>query len=209
MKKEQLYSIQKFAELTGKSAQTLRNWDKAGKLKPYSKGFNGYRYYLPTQVDEVYGLQKEPLKKIIGYCRVSSAKQKDDLNRQEECLQTYLLTKGMPFEIISDIGSGINYKKKGLQELIMLIIQHKVSLIVVLYKDRLVRFGFDLLEFIASQYGCSIEIIDSTLKTPQEEMTEDLIQIITVFSCRLQGQRSGKAKKLIQELLNADNNPES
>lgn len=207
--KKQLYSIHTFSKLVGKSPQTLRNWDMAGKLKPYSKGLNGYRYYLPSQVDEVYGLQQEHDKKTIGYCRVSSSKQKDDLMRQEECLRQYLISKGKPFEIITDIGSGINYKKKGLQSLITLVIQHKVSLVVVLYKDRLVRFGFDLLEFIANQYDCCIEIVDNSLKTPQEEMTEDLIQIITVFSCRLQGQRAGKAKKLIQELLNADNNPES
>ena len=98
----------------------------------------------------------------IGYCRVSSHKQKDDLERQIENVKTYLIAKGQPFEIISDIGSGINYKKKGLKELIKLITQNKVEKVVILYKDRLLRFGFELVEYIASLYNCEIEIMDNT-----------------------------------------------
>ena len=114
---------------------------------------------------------------------------------------TYLLAKGQPFEIISDIGSGINYKKKGLQELIRRISQNQVEKVVVLYKDRLLRFGFELIEYIASLYNCEIEIIDNTEKSEQQELVEDLVQIITVFSCKLQGKRANKAKKLIRELI--------
>ena len=111
--------------------------------------------------------------------------------------------KGKPFEIISDIGSGINYKKKGLQELIKLISQNKVEKVVVLYKDRLLRFGFELVEYIASLHNCDIEIIDNTEKIEQQELVEDLVQIITVFSCKLQGKRANKAKKLVKELVEA------
>ena len=116
-------------------------------------------------------------------------------------MKTYLLAKGQPFEIISDIGSGINYKKKGLQELIRRISQNQVETVVVLYKDRLLRFGFELIEYIASLYNCEIEIIDNTEKSEQQELVEDLVQIITVFSCKLQGKRANKAKKLIRELI--------
>ena len=105
---------------------------------------------------------------------------------------------------ISDIGSGINYKKKGLQELIKRISQNQVEKVVVLYKDRLLRFGFELVEYIASLYNCEIEIIDHTEKSEQQELVEDLVQIITVFSCKLQGKRANKAKKLIQELIQED-----
>ena len=103
--------------------------------------------------------------------------------------------------MISDIGSGINYKKKGLQELIRRISQNQVKKVVVLYKDRLLRFGFELIEYIASLYNCEIEIIDNTEKSEQQELVEDLVQIITVFSCKLQGKRANKAKKLIRELI--------
>ena len=113
----------------------------------------------------------------------------------------YLISKGKPFEIISDIGSEINYKKKGLKELIKLITQNKVEKIVVLYKDRLLRFGLELIEYIASLYNCEIEIIDNTEKSEQQELVKDLVQIITVFSCKLQGKRANKARKLVKELI--------
>ena len=137
----------------------------------------------------------------IGYCRVSSHKQKDDLERQIDNVKTYLMAKGQPFEIISDIGSGINYKKKGLQELMKRISQNKVEKVVVLYKDRLLRFGFELVEYIASLYNCELEIIDNTEQSEQQELVEDLVQIITIFSCKLQGKQAKKAKKLVQELM--------
>ena len=140
-------------------------------------------------------------RKTIGYCRVSSNKQKDDLQRQIENMRMYLISQGKPFEIISDIGSGINYKKKGLKELIKLITQNKVEKVVVLYKDRLLRFGFELIEYIASLYNCEIEIIDNTEKSEQQELVEDLVQIITVFSCKLQGKRANKARKLVKESI--------
>ena len=132
---------------------------------------------------------------------VSSHKQKDDLERQIDNVRTYLLAKGQPFEIISDIGSGINYKKKGLQELIKRICQNQVDKVVILYKDRLLRFGLELVEYIALLHHCEIEIIDNTEKTEQQELVEDLVQIITVFSCKLQGKRANKAKKLVKELI--------
>ena len=116
-------------------------------------------------------------------------------------MRTYLIAKGQPFEIISDIGSGINYKKKGLQELIKRISQNQVEKVVVLYKDRLLRFGFELVEYIASLYNCEIEIIDNTEKSEQQELVEDLVQIITVFSCKVQSKRANKAKKLVEELI--------
>ena len=135
--------------------------------------------------------------------------QKDDLERQIDNVKTYLLAKGQPFEIISDIGSGINYKKKGLQELIRRISQNQVEKVVVLYKDRLLRFGFELIEYIASLYNCEIEIIDNTEKSEQQELVEDLVQIITVFSCKLQGKRADKAKKLIRELIQGETDGKS
>ncbi len=146
----------------------------------------------------------KPDRKVIGYCRVSSNKQKDDLERQVANMQTYLLAQGKPFKVITDIGSGINYKNKGLLELIDLISQNKVEKVVVLYKDRLLRFGYELVEYIASLYDCTIEIIDTTEKTEEQELVEDMIQILTVFSAKLQGKRANKVKKMIRELREDD-----
>ncbi|MCM1225206.1 MAG: IS607 family transposase [Lachnospiraceae bacterium] len=197
------YTIHEVTELLGVSAQTLRNWDKSGKLKPHHKSANGYRYYAQDDLNMLLGV-KSQTGKTVGYCRVSSSKQKDDLERQEENMRTYLLAQGQPFEIISDIGSGINYKRKGLQELIKGMANRSIAKVVVLYKDRLTRFGFELIEYIAELYGCEIEIVDTTEKTEQEELVEDLVQIITVFSCKLQGKRANKAKKMIKELTEND-----
>ena len=195
------YSINKFSKILGVSAQTLRNWDKKGKLHSHHTSSNGYRYYSHEQLNQVMNVKPNLDRIVIGYCRVSSNKQKDDLERQIENMKLYLTAQGKPFEIISDIGSGIDYKKKGLKELMKRISQNKVDKVVVFYKDRLLRFGFELVEYIASLYDCDIEIIDHTEKTEQQELVEDLVQIITVFSCKLQGQRANKVRKLVKELI--------
>ena len=126
----------------------------------------------------------------IGYCRVSSAGQKDDLIRQEQVVTNYCEQNGYKFKIIKDIGSGINYSKKGLQELIRLICNGDIERIVISYKDRLVIFGYELIE---------IEIINSTTEESNEtEMVKDVLSIITVFSSKLYGKRSHKNKNIVE-----------
>ncbi len=198
------YTIREMSKILGVCPQTLRNWDKYNKLKPRHTSGNGYRYYSDEQLKEVLHISIKNENKSVGYCRVSSIKQKDDLERQVENMRSYLTAQGRPFEIISDIGSGINYKRKGLQDLIKGIVERKYNKVIIIYKDRLTRFGFELIEYIADLYGCEIEIVDTTEKTEQEELVEDLIQIITVFSYKLQGKRANKAKKMIKELTKDD-----
>lgn len=200
------YSIGEFATKIGKTVQTLRNWDKNGTLKPSHVTNGGTRYYSQEQLNHLLGLKSEVQlnKKTIGYCRVSSHKQKDDLERQIENVKTYMYAKGYQFEIITDIGSGINYNKKGLNQLIDMITNSEVDKIVILYKDRLISFGYELIENLCNKYGTIIEIIDNTEKSEEQELVEDLIQIVTVFSYRLQGKRANKAKKMIKELLEDD-----
>ena len=111
---------------------------------------------------------------------------------------------GYQFEMITDIGSGINYNKKGLKTLIQKIESNEVEKIVILYKDRLLRFGYELLEYICELHNVKIEIIDTTENIEQEELVEDLVQIITVFSCKLQGKRVKKTKELMQALKDGD-----
>ncbi|MBM7614490.1 IS607 family transposase [Alkaliphilus hydrothermalis] len=199
------YSIGQFAKIINRSQQTLRNWDNSGKLKPeYVDPKSGYRYYTDKQLKEYNGEVNKDNKIVVGYCRVSSSKQKEALERQIENVRTYLISKGYQFKIITDTGSGINYDKKGLNELIQLILQNQISKVVVLYKDRLVRFGYELIKNICDCKNVEIEIIDNTEKTEEEEVVEDLIQIITVFSCRLQGKRANKTRKMIKELTEDD-----
>ena len=198
------YSIQEVTKILNVTAQTLRNWDKTGKLIPNHKTVSGYRYYTEEQIENLLGKNTKSNRKIIGYCRVSSNKQKDDLERQIENVKQYMYGKGYSFEIISDIGSGINYNKKGLNKLIKEITENKIEKIVILYKDRLLRFGFEIIENLCKDKGTIIEIIDNTEKTEEQELVEDLVQIITVFSCKLNGKRANKAKKLIKELISDD-----
>lgn len=108
----QYYSINEFSKILGVSAQTLRNWDNSGKLHPHHTSSNGYRYYSHEQLNQVMNIKLNLDRKVIGYCRVSSNKQRVDLERQIQNMKTYLTAQGRPFEIISDIGSGINYKRK-------------------------------------------------------------------------------------------------
>ena len=195
-----LYKIGEFAEMTGFSTHSLRNWDKNGKLKP-AEVINGQRYYSEEQYHQLVGtsvIQKE--KKIIGYARVSSNKQKNDLERQVENIKTYMYAKGYQFKMITDIGSGINYNKKGLKTLIQKIESNEVEKIVILYKDRLLRVGYELLEYICELHNIKIEIIDTTENTEQEELVEDLVQLITTFSDKMQGKRVKKTKELMQAL---------
>ena len=194
------YSIHEFSKLISRTPQTLRNWDLSGKLKPHHTGANGYRYYSHQQLNELLGII-DVQRKVIGYCRVSSNKQKDDLIRQVENMDKYLSSLNCEYEIIQDIGSGINYSKKGLKSLLKKINNKEISKIVVFYKDRLLRFGFELVEYMANLNGCEIEVLDNTEKTEEQELVEDLIQIVTVFSCKLQGKRANKTRKLVDELI--------
>ncbi|MGM9536555.1 MAG: IS607 family transposase [Intestinibacter sp.] len=205
------YSIGEFAKAINVTEQTLRNWDKKGTLKPHHTTSYGKRFYSQEQLNNYVGRDDNLNlnRKIIGYCRVSSIKQKDDLERQIENVKTYMYAKGYQFEIISDIGSGINYDKKGLLNLLELIQSNQVEKVVILYKDRLLRFGYELFENVCKYYNTKIEIIDNTEKSDEEELVEDMIQIVTVFSCRLQGKRAKQTKKIIKELKSNDTINES
>ena len=194
------YSAKKVTQILGVTAQTLRNWDKEGKLKPTYVKSNGYRYYSEEAI--LSYTQERKTKKnlnVIGYARVSSKKQSDDLERQVNNLEEYISSKYDSFEIVTDIGSGINYNKPGLLKLIEKINKKEVDLIVVLYKDRLLRFGFELVEYFASLNNVKILVLDKVDKNQDQELVEDLVQIITVFSCKIQGKRKSKTKKLLDD----------
>ena len=202
-----MLSIGKFAKSLGVSIQTLRNWDKEGKLKPTYVTENGYRYYSEDLLNKFRNIKNvnKIKKKNILYARVSTKNQKDDLNRQIDNLKQYAYSKGYSFEIITDIGSGINYKKEGLLKMINLVECGEVDRIIVLYKDRLIRFGYDLIEYICKLNNTKIEIVDNSTISKEQELTEDLIQIITIFANRLYGARSKKTINLIKSVKeNAD-----
>lgn len=195
------YSIGEFSKKVGKSISTLRDWEAKGRLIPHHRTKGNQRMYAEEQVYEVLQRPNINVSRItIGYCRVSTKKQKDDLQRQIDMVRMYMVAKGYTFEIITDIGSGIYYEKEGLQSLLDRIVSGQVERIVVMYKDRLVRLGFELIEQICKYCNTKIEIIDQTSKTEEQELVEDLIQILTIFSCCLQDEQVYQVKKFLQKV---------
>ncbi len=181
----------------GVSLRTLLRWEETGKIQTV-KTPNGQRRY---DIDSIVNL-RPTIKPTILYARVSSASQKADLTRQIEFLQsTY-----PGCEVIKDTGSGLNFKRKGLLTLLERILSGNVGMVVVAHKDRLCRFGFDLISWLAKRSNCEILVLNNHALSPEREMLEDVLAIIHVFSCRLYGLR--KYKKNIKEDIDLQSIPE-
>ena len=191
-----LLSISDMASVLGVTPKTVRLWEKEGKISSI-KTEGGHRRFYPSEVLK----NKKQSNITIGYARVSTSEQKDDLDRQKKILELYCAEKGWECEIISDIGSGINYNKKGLERLIKLICLGEIERLVVSHKDRLLRFGSEIIFSICEQHNVEIVIINKSINsTFEEELTNDVLEIITVFSSKLYGSRSHKNKKIIDKI---------
>ena len=198
MKQEKLLTISEASELLGVAKSTLRRWEEEGKLIPDIRTKGGQRRYKLSSLRPEMKHKNSYNRKTIAYARVSSYDQKDDLERQKQVLEMYCASNGWDFEILSDLGSGINYNKKGLKTLINSIIDGKVGRLVVTHKDRLLRFGAELIFAICEAKEVEVVIINKGEDTTfEEDLAKDVLEIITVFSARLYGARSHKNKKLI------------
>lgn len=185
------------------SMKTLQRWDKDGTLPAY-RNPKDRRYYTKEQIDQFLGKEANTGRKNIAYARVSNRGQKDDLNNQIKFIQDYVNAKGVILdEVVSDIGSGLNYKRKNWNKLLGMVMDNEVNAIYVSYKDRFVRFGFDWFESLCNKFGTKIVVLNNKSSSPEGELVEDLISIIHVFSCRIYGLR--KYKTQIKEDLNAKN----
>ena len=196
-----LMSIGKFAKELGVTPEHVRTMHRTGEVIPARISEKGTRYYSEEQLRELKNSrtpQRE--EKVIAYCRVSTKSQKDELEKQVENVKSYMYAKGYSFEVITDIGSSINYENKGLRQLISLISSNQVTRVVILNRDVLMSFGFELIQLLCDLHDVKIEIIDNSERSNEEELTNDLIQIITVFANRLYGSRSNKTKMLIERV---------
>ena len=193
-----LVNISEAARILGVTTTTLRNRDKKGLLKPDELTKGKARRY---RVESLRNINRDDLK-TIAYARVSSHDQKQDLNRQVQLLELYCTKHGYKYEVIQDIGSGMNYYKKGLTRLIDLILDNQVQRLILTHKDRLLRFGAELVFSICEAKNVEVIIINQGEEPPsfEEELAKDVLEIITVFSARLYGSRSKKNKKLINDL---------
>jgi hypothetical protein len=182
------YKVGQFAKLLNVTVKTLQNWDKQGTLKAYRTPTN-QRFYTEEQLNQVLNLsnnnQDEKQRLKIGYCRVSTHNQKNSLENQEEYLRSYTNAKGVILdEVLSDIGSGINYNRENFNKILELVEAGEISEIYVTYKDRFVRFGFDWFNNFCEKNGAKIIILNQSSTSPEQELAEDLLNIVTVFSER-------------------------
>lgn len=200
-----LVPIHEAAEALGVSAQTLRRWEREGRLLPDERTAGGRRRYdLARLKPEKFRSQAEAVRKTVAYARVSSHDQKDDLERQKQVLELYCARQGWTFEVIADLGSGMNYHKKGLKRLLDAIIDGQVGRLVITHKDRLLRFGAELVFAICEAKNVEVVILNQGEDTTfEEDLAKDVLEIITVFSARLYGSRSRKNQKLLDSVKKA------
>jgi putative resolvase len=192
MNRDQYISPKKACEILGVHFMTLKNWEKNNDIECIrtlgGKRLYNVNKYLRTQL-------KDPIKRNICYCRVSTRNQKDDLERQI----SFMKEKYPKHEIFSEIGSGLNMNRKKLLKIVKYAIEGNINEVVVAHKDRLTRFGFELIETIIETYSHGkIIILNDTKLSPQEEITQDLLSIINVFSARVNGLR--KYKKQLKDI---------
>ncbi len=189
---EHTYSPKQFGKLIGKSVNTLQKWDRKGIL-PASRSPTNRRYYTHEQYLQYRGLISSEQGIVIVYARVSSPSQKKDLALQKEALRAYCLAHGIKVDQwVEDIGSALNYKRKGFNQVIEQIELGHVKRLVIGYQDRLVRFGYDWFEAFCERHGTEILVMNGESFSPEEELVRDLLAIVTVFSARLHGLRSHK-----------------
>ena len=201
------YKVGEFAKLLNVTVKTLQNWDKQGTLKAYRTPSN-QRFYTEEQLNQVLGLSNEKQEEKpglkIGYCRLSTHNQKNSLKNQEQSIRNYTNAKRVILDdVLTDIGSGINYNRKNFNRILELVEAKEISEIYVTYKDRFVRFGFDWFNTFCEKHGAKIIILNQPSTSPEQELAEDLLNIVTVFSARSHSLRT--YKKQLEQNLNETN----
>ena len=184
------YTPKQFGQLIGKSVNTLQKWDRKGILKAYRSPTNR-RYYTHDQYLQYRGLVAQEQGLTIVYTRVSGVAQKPDLANQIKALEAYCQQHSITVdEWLTDIGSGLNYKRKQFNRLMAMIELGQVRHLLIAHRDRLVRFGYDYFEAFCERHHTEIVTINGENLSPEQELVRDLIAIVTVFSARLHGLRS-------------------
>ena len=197
---KRLVRIGEASQMLGVKPNTLRRWERTGELLPARKSRAGTRYYA---VSDLLGTANEAAPTLC-YARVSSPDRKADLDRQQAALEGYCAAKGWRTETIRALGSGLNYRKQGLQRLLDLILKRQIRRLVVTHQDRLLRLGAELVFALCELQGIEIVIIhQGDPPSLEEELAQDVLEIITVFRARLYDSRSPQARKLLESLEKA------
>lgn len=202
MDNAEVYSTGEFAKLIGKTIRTVQRWDMDGLLVAHRTP-TGRRYYTKRQLLDAMGIKpvvEQPERKTICYYRVSGHDQKNDLKNQKAALEQFAIANGLAVtEWLSDVGSGLNYKRKDFNYLLIEVENNRVSKIVIAHKDRLVRFGYEWFEEFCKRHACEITVINAETLSPEEEVVKDLLTIIHCFTSRLYGLR--RYKKEIKQMV--------
>lgn len=204
-----MIKLQDMANRLGVSIKTLQRWDREGILVAKRTPTNR-RYYTEDQYLSYVG-KSQPKGLILAYTRVSSRSQIDDLTSQIEFLKQFVNANGEILDdVISDIGLGLNYNRKNWNKLLLdYVAKGLVRKIYITYKDRFVRFGFDWFERFCNYYNCEIIVVKNETTSPQQELVDDLISIIHVFSSRVYGLRKYQKELKEDESLQDRNRPNS
>jgi predicted site-specific integrase-resolvase len=194
------YKPSEFWQKINRSLGTLRIWDKNGKL-PAKRLASGHRYYTEEDLNKALNLEKPEIKKkIVIYTRVSSPKQKQDLIRQREAMEQFCLARGYVIdEVIEEVGGGLNYTRPQFLRLMQMIENREIKILVIAFKDRLCRFGFQYFEQFLKNHEGQLIVANAQTLSPQQELIEDLLAVVHSFSVRLYGLR--KYKKEINRLI--------
>jgi len=192
---DRLLSIGQASKLLGVSISTLRRWEAEGKLVPNRTAAGHRRYDLSQSNPEtIYAVPED--RRTVAYARVSSHDQKADLERQKQVLELYCAKQGWKYEVMSELGSGMNYYKKGLKRLLTDIVAGRVGRLVLRHKDRLLRFGAERVFALCESKKVEVVILNQGEDTTfEEDLAKDVLEIITVFSASLYGSRSRKNQK--------------
>lgn len=197
-------SIQEAAKCLGVSPQTLRRWERKKKIVPSHRTQGGQRRYAIAEFRQFDHNNKTSDRPTVAYARVSCHDQKEDLQRQVHMLEIYCSAKGWTFSVTKDLGSGMNYNKRGLKQLLEQIMNGQIGRLVLTHKDRLLRFGAELVFSLCAVKNVEVVIINQGDEPSfEEELAKDVLEIITVFSARLYGSRSHKNKQLMANLQSA------
>jgi putative resolvase len=206
---ERIVSISEAAEVLGVSITTLRRWEAAGKLVAEHTAGGHRRYDLAKLRPELFRAADQGKRKTIAYARASSPDQKDDLERQQQLLQRYCTQQGWTFDVVADLGSGVNYHKKGLKRLVSDMLDGQVGRLVITHKDRLLRFGAELVFAICEAKNVEVVILNQGEDTGfEEDLAKDVQEIVTVFGARLYGNRSRRHQKLLDRVKQAVDEPQ-
>lgn len=200
-------SIGGAAKQLGVSKDTLRRWEKIGKITAERTARGHRRYNLSKLLGISRNHGSDVGQKTIAYARVSSHDQKEDLVRQSQVLESFCSANGWTYELIRDLGSGLNFQKRGLKLLLQTICSGKIDRLVLTHKDRLLRFGSELIFALCEHFGVEVIIMNKSEETCfEDDLVQDVLEIITVFSARLYDAKSRKNQKLLQALKQAADN---